>query len=47
MCINQKARSERGFGFTVEGGVDQDRPIVVTQVESGKQMLFLLLLRLS
>ncbi len=36
VCINQRPRSERGFGFTIEGGVDQEKPIVVTQVESGK-----------
>ena len=35
ICINQKPRSEKGFGFTVRGG-DDGKPVIVNTVSPGK-----------
>lgn len=34
ICINQRPRSEKGFGFTVRGG-DDGKPVIVDTVSSG------------
>lgn len=35
ICINQRPKSGKGFGFTVRGG-EERRPVVVDTVQSGK-----------
>ena len=35
ICINQKPRSEKGFGFTVRGG-DDGKPVIVNTVSPGQ-----------
>lgn len=42
ICINQRPRSEKGFGFTVRGG-DNGKPVIVDTVSSGKQYHIVLL----
>jgi len=34
ICINQRPRSEKGFGFTVRGG-DDGKPVIVNTVSPG------------
>ncbi|XP_070554104.1 LIM domain only protein 7-like isoform X7 [Ptychodera flava] len=35
ICINQRPNSDRGFGFSVSGGIDEERPVTVQSVARG------------
>ncbi|XP_077983687.1 uncharacterized protein LOC144438507 isoform X3 [Glandiceps talaboti] len=35
ICINQRPRSEKGFGFSIIGGMNEDKPVTVKKVTLG------------